>query len=109
MIQEHATDIAPVLDIADRIVANVCESQDEEARSLGNIHVLRYAGTLRATTADLAMHASEMAGAAEFEALPMMPVLQWFGEAKRAGFGQFVTAQELVMSDGGLRQVSRRR
>ncbi|GES65928.1 putative polyketide synthase [Aspergillus terreus] len=105
---EGTVHMAPVHDIADRIVANVCESQDEEARSQRDINVLRYAGTLRATTTDLAMHASEMAGAAEFEALPTMPVLQWFGEAKRAGFGQFVTAQELVISDGGLRLVSRR-
>ncbi|KAL5356525.1 hypothetical protein BJX96DRAFT_171691 [Aspergillus floccosus] len=105
---EGTVHMAPVNDIADRIVANVCGVHGEDARSPGNISVLRYAGTLRATTADLAIHASKIAGAEEFEALPMMPVLQWFGEAKRAGFGQFVTAQELVMSDGGLRLVSRR-
>jgi len=101
-------DMAPADDVAGRVVADVCGAKDEGGRDPSKITVVRHAGKLRATTGDLALHAGKMEGAAEFEALPTMPVLKWFGEAKRAGFGQFVTAQELVVSEGGLRLVSRR-
>ena len=103
---EGTVDMAPANDIAGRVVADVCGV--ESGRSPSKITVVRHAGKLRATTGDLALHASKIDGAAELEALPTIPVLKWFGKAKRAGFGQFVTAQELVVSEGGLRLLSRR-
>ncbi|KAI1414159.1 putative equisetin synthetase [Hypoxylon sp. FL1857] len=105
---EGTVDMAPVDDVASRIVADLCGTKKEDGSDPSNITVVHHAGEIRATTGDLALYASQMEDAAEFEALPTMPVLKWFGEAKRAGFRQFVTAQELVVSEGGLRLVSRR-
>lgn len=103
---EGTVHMASADEMAGRIVADVCGAHPGgEVRDLAIVH---HAGNLRATTGDLALHASTMEGAAEFEALPAIPLLKWFGEAKRAGFRQFVTAQELVVNEGGLRLVSRR-
>jgi hybrid polyketide synthase / nonribosomal peptide synthetase ACE1 len=104
---EGTVDMAPADDVAGRVVADVCGAKDEGGRGPSKITVVCHAGKLRATTGDLALHASKMEGAAEFEALPTMPVLKWLGEAKRAGFGQFVTAQELVVSCGWCREGER--
>ncbi|KAI0149651.1 hypothetical protein F4776DRAFT_659552 [Hypoxylon sp. NC0597] len=85
---EGTVDMAPPDGVAGRILAQICEVQEESGSGPSKIAVVYHA--------------------AEFEALPTMPVLKWLGEAKRAGFGQFVPAQELVVSEGGLRLASRR-
>ena len=112
---EGTVDMAPVEEVAGRIVAEVCDEKTRKDKQRGDrgpgktdVRVVHHPGRLHATTGDLVRHAAQMDGAEEFATLPGMPVLKWFGEAKRAGFGQLVTAQELVVSEGDTRVVSRR-
>lgn len=99
-------DFAPAADIAKKIVASVLA--DVSASRVAGVGVVEHPGQLRATTTDLAEYIVEMEGSSDFFKLPKMPLLLWFGAAKKAGFSQLVTAQRLEVAADGVKMVSRR-
>ena len=100
--------MAPVEDVANDIAALVLRTSGNESRVPGEVNILPHSATGIVDLEDLAIQVDARADLANFQVLPTLPVLKWFGEAKKAGFGQLIMAQNLVMGDGTQRLVSRR-
>lgn len=76
-------DLAPAADIADKVTAAVLA--DASSHRLPGVRVIHHPGQLRATTEDLAKCVAETEHLPNL-ALPKLPLLEWFGEAKKQGF-----------------------
>lgn len=91
-------DLAPVSNIAAAVLASILQDDDSHG-----IDVIEHTATIRADVDDFVHREAVVAK------LPAMPILQWIGEAKKAGFSHMFTAQDLVMTDlDGRSLVSRR-
>lgn len=90
--------LAPVDQIAADILATLSKDHSQT-----NVRVVEHYATL---TADIDEYLRREDSVAH---LPLMPALQWIGEAKKSGFAYMFTGHELTMSDGeGRSLVSRR-
>jgi hybrid polyketide synthase/nonribosomal peptide synthetase ACE1 len=67
--------------------------------------VLNHEATLRVFVEDFAAHLRKDE---DLSNLPSIPILEWFGLAKKAGFSYLITAQDLVMGVGDRELRSRR-
>ncbi|KAK4155866.1 polyketide synthase [Chaetomidium leptoderma] len=97
-------DVAPVERIVDDMAASIISST---AGDLGGdaVQVVRHVAQQRLPVEEFARLINEEEA---LRLLPTMDPLVWFGEAKRAGFGQFMTAQQLVISSLEGKLVTRR-
>ncbi|KAI0413959.1 lovastatin nonaketide synthase [Xylaria grammica] len=102
-----SVDIAPI----GRVVEAICQAVEESTGAAGEDHahkgvrVLNHVATVRVFVEDLAVH---LRNDEVLRKLPTVPILEWFGEAKRAGFSYFMMAQDLVMGLGDKELHSRR-
>ncbi|KAJ8064912.1 hypothetical protein OCU04_007216 [Sclerotinia nivalis] len=94
-------DVAPVIEVANSMV-EYCIKQ--KACEVG-ADVTEYEGQIRLYVEDFA---SLIMGDEELRGLQSMNPLFWFAEAKKAGLGQLVMAQRLVMHVKGDEVVARR-
>ncbi|ATY61556.1 Acyl transferase acyl hydrolase lysophospholipase [Cordyceps militaris] len=92
-------DVAPVDSVVEDIAKRVVAADGDKAS------IFEHPGECRLYIQDFE---AIVGGDAELEALPVMDPLPWFGETKRAGFAQLITAQELVMRNGDAEVVSAR-
>lgn len=102
-----SVDIAPTGRIVGAIRKAVAKSTSaaEEGRGDEAIHVLNHEATLRVFVEEFAAHLQKDEVLCN---LPSVPILEWFGLAKKAGFSYLITAQELVMGAGDRELRSRR-
>lgn len=102
-----SVDVVPV----DRVVQAVHKAVTSSTRATwhdsdgGSVQMLHHEAVLRVHVEDLAMHLRSDHHSRE---LPSVPILDWFGNAKKAGFGYFMTAQDLVMGSADEELISRR-
>lgn len=91
-------DVTPVEEVVDSLVASITSAGQET----GIVKQTEHNGRLRVYVKDFADRIEEDG---ELRGLPTLNPLHWFRDAKRAGFGQFITSQDLSMSskDGELR------
>ncbi|KAF2175886.1 polyketide synthase PksB [Zopfia rhizophila CBS 207.26] len=100
-------DVVPV----DRVVQAVHRAVNSSTGAArhdndGNsVRILRHEAALRVSVEDFATH---LRGDDHLRDLPSLPILEWFGKAKKAGFGYFMTAQNLVMGPVDGKLISRR-
>ncbi|KAH9909070.1 lovastatin nonaketide synthase [Xylariomycetidae sp. FL2044] len=103
-----SVDIAPTGRIIEDILGAVEKSiagADEAGHGDGLFHVLAHRAMLRVSVEDFEAKLHEDEGLYN---LPAVPILEWFGKAKKAGFSYFMTAQNLVMGAGDGQLCSRR-
>jgi hybrid polyketide synthase/nonribosomal peptide synthetase ACE1 len=94
-------DIAPVDDMAESLAQLVLKSIIEAAGTEGSdrnlIHEFKHKAALQVYARDFAARLRKEGQHFQF---PKMPILEWFGQAKAAGFSYIIAAQELVMTSG---------
>ncbi|KND87975.1 Nonribosomal peptide synthetase 14 [Tolypocladium ophioglossoides CBS 100239] len=103
-----SVDVVPVGRVVQTIGHSVTsstalETPNDEDGSL--VQILRHEAALRVFVDDFATHVHE---SDHLRSLPSLPILEWFGKAKKAGFGYFMAAQDLVMASTDGQLASRR-
>jgi hybrid polyketide synthase/nonribosomal peptide synthetase ACE1 len=100
-------DVVPVHDIAQALHQAIYSSFVKNAigQDANSVRVLEHAGALRVSVEDFAIH---LQADIKLRDLPSLPILDWFGKAKKAGFTYFMSAQNLVMGPAGGELISRR-
>ncbi|OAQ95890.1 hypothetical protein LLEC1_01631 [Akanthomyces lecanii] len=89
--------------ISETALANI-ERQDQPKGSMP-LEIVHHSARLRVFVEELSHHVEEDG---DIRQLQSLPILDWFGEAKMAGFAYFMAAQDLRMMSGGEELVSRR-
>lgn len=84
-------DLAPISNVAESILASVITSDSTEG---AGVDVVIHEGSMRVYTRDLAAH---IESDVELNKLSAKSALEWFGDAKKAGFEFLITSQELTM------------
>ncbi|KGO39265.1 Acyl transferase/acyl hydrolase/lysophospholipase [Penicillium expansum] len=100
-------DILPldeVVSLVSKTALTSTESQDQPKGSMP-LEVVYHSARLRVFVKELSLHVE---ADDDLRQLPSLPILDWFGKAKLAGFSYLMAAQELRMTSGGEELVSRR-
>ncbi|KLO93751.1 Uncharacterized protein Y057_14337 [Fusarium fujikuroi] len=84
---------APIDQISSRIVDALLQSSTQPP---GGIQIIEHAGTKTLSMGEFANLCEQLP---ELKELPTAKVLQWFGQAKKQGLKQFLTALEVEFSD----------
>lgn len=94
-------DVAPV----DEVVGNIVAAMTSPDGEPGDVDVVEHSGRLQLHIRDFV---DLVEGDDELKMLPIMNPLMWFADAKKAGFGYFMTSHHLVMSSKDGKLVTRR-
>ncbi|KZF23885.1 putative equisetin synthetase [Xylona heveae TC161] len=94
-------DVAPVNQVVGDMVASITSAGGEA----GSVEVLTHNARLRLHVKDFADYVDNND---ELKTLPITNPLYWFADAKKAGFGYFMTSHHLVMSSKDGKLVTRR-
>ncbi|KAK2612516.1 hypothetical protein QQS21_001454 [Conoideocrella luteorostrata] len=100
-----SVDVIPIEIIVRSIHQSIISSTSFSSIDGGLVQILNYEANLRVLVKDFAMDAKSNE---KLHKLPSMPILEWFGRAKRTGFGYFITAQDLEMGTKDGMLVSKR-
>jgi hybrid polyketide synthase/nonribosomal peptide synthetase ACE1 len=100
-------DVVPVHDVVQAIHRSAYFSigASLHGKNGGLVEILHHEAVLRVSVDEFAALMQEQKG---LSSLPSVPILEWFGQAKKAGFSFFMAAQDLSMGTAGAELVSRR-
>ena len=100
-------DVVPVHDVVQAIHRSAYFSigADLHGKNGGLVEILHHEAVLRVSVDEFAALMQEQKG---LSSLPSVPILEWFGQTKKAGFSFFMAAQDLSMGTAGAELVSRR-
>ncbi|CAG8958684.1 hypothetical protein HYFRA_00011526 [Hymenoscyphus fraxineus] len=105
---EGSVDVIPIKSIVQTIHEAVklsTNSADLHSSDSDPMRILQHEAVLKVFVEEFA---TELRGHNDLSNLPSLPILEWFGEAKKMGFGFFMTAQNLQMGSKDGYLVSRR-
>ncbi len=102
-----SVDVLPLNDVVSLVCKTALTSTERQDQPKGSIplEVVHHSARLRVFVKEFSNHVEANE---DLRRLPSLPILDWFGKAKMAGFAYFMAAHELRMTSGGEELVSRR-
>ncbi|KAJ5190103.1 Acyl transferase/acyl hydrolase/lysophospholipase [Penicillium cf. griseofulvum] len=100
-------DVLPLNEVVSLVSETALTSTERQDQPKGSmpLEVVYHSARLRVFVKELSRHVEAND---DLRQLPGLPILDWFGKAKVAGFAYFMAARELRMTSGGEELVSQR-